>query len=361
MKRIFTVTLCFASLGLFSQSWDVPQENKGLVTKITASWCGPCGSWGWDAFSDLVETHKDNGICMALYASSSSLFYTSAASVIADEIGFGGYPNFAANGEDQGVSYSNVSPIIEDFVDNAPVKANAAYEIAKVTDDSILINVKAKFFQNSTGTYLIAAYLIEDHVVGYQNGQGDSAVHHMVFRGAFSEASNNFELTNQGASEGEEFTKTLYIERDDQWDLSHVTIATVIWASDSLNPSDLIYVNGTNEPQAGDLLSGGNGGDGSGDDADDDDYKSWPVGLDEVQEQTFNIYPNPVSNNLFIEMSVMDDLKVELVDLLGKTLVTQSFFSTNKAVLDMSAFPQGVYMLKIQSPTHGDLIRLVKK
>ena len=66
------------------------------------------------------------------------------------------------------------------------------------------------------------------------------------------------------------------------------------------------------------------------------------------QEAVFLVYPNPVSNNLFISSKqyFSEDDEIEIINALGQTLL-KSNYSTE---IDISSLSQGYYLLKIISP-----------
>ncbi|GAB5538524.1 MAG: hypothetical protein Salg2KO_06270 [Salibacteraceae bacterium] len=367
MKKIYLSLLAVGlSFGLSAQSWDVPEENHGLITKITATWCGPCGGWGWDGFADLIENHNEDHICMALYASSTSDYYSTDADAIAQEIGFGGYPNFAGNGEDVGTAHASVGGVISAF-ESAPVQAGIGYEIVDVKEDEITIAVKAEFFEEMEGTFVVAGYFIEDHVIGYQNGQGDSADHHQVFRGSFTEESNDFIITEEGASSGETFSKTLTITRGAEWNLDNSEIAVALWVQDESNPQDLIYINGSKVPQSGELAEGGGSGGsgGSGGEGEEEENNGnpsdWTVGIDDEESSSIEMYPNPANDLLNIEMASASDFQVQISDLLGKVVLTEVVVSNSRTTLDVSSLPKGLYMVKVSTDTDSHLERVIVK
>lgn len=361
MKQAYLLLLSALLSTAAVAQWNVPEENKGMITKITASWCGPCGGWGWDGFQDLLDNHHNDHIMMALYASSSSLFYTPDADVIAQEIGFGGYPNFAGNGEDVGTAYSSVSGIVDPFLEET-VHANAAYEVINVTEDQIEIKVKVKFFEAMDGTFVVAGYVIEDEVIGFQQGQGEDANHHVVFRGAFSAENDDYIVTDEDADAGETFTKNMTIERNPEWNIEHLEIATVLWKQDSANATDLIYVNGTGEPQAGEIAEGGgtNGG-GGGTTGGSDDPRTWPVGVEDVALETVELFPNPARDVLNVRLNSSTDFVVEMTDLLGKMVLQQTYTGKSSATVDVAQLPEGIYMIKVATATDAYLDRVIVK
>ena len=58
------------------------------------------------------------------------------------------------------------------------------------------------------------------------------------------------------------------------------------------------------------------------------------------------MYPNPTSGLLFISKTQSGLAQVELLDLNGKTLQQQAM--EQSLTLDLSVYPKGLYMLKIQ-------------
>ncbi|MFM7024265.1 MAG: M43 family zinc metalloprotease [Flavobacteriales bacterium] len=77
------------------------------------------------------------------------------------------------------------------------------------------------------------------------------------------------------------------------------------------------------------------------------------VGISDQQDPSFSasVYPNPLDKNstLFIESSNMENVKIELHDVLGRTLYTMSNPASNSIILN-EAFPlqeNGIYFLKI--------------
>src|SRR5690554_6390421 len=74
-KIVLTITVL--SLVLFSckkevtnlqdsRFLNVEEKNMSVVAKRTATWCGPCGGWGFDLFADLKQQYKDEAVFMRI-------------------------------------------------------------------------------------------------------------------------------------------------------------------------------------------------------------------------------------------------------------------------------------------------------
>jgi len=67
------------------------------------------------------------------------------------------------------------------------------------------------------------------------------------------------------------------------------------------------------------------------------------------QKMNIRVFPNPVRDNLFVrvEQNQHENLKIEVVDLLGKTQVSRTFAPQDQYLLSLSHIQSGHYVLKI--------------
>jgi len=74
------------------------------------------------------------------------------------------------------------------------------------------------------------------------------------------------------------------------------------------------------------------------------------------------LYPNPVSNELTLEFNnAIENLKLEIIDVRGRVLFSDETKQTSLKKINVSAFPQGVYFIRIYSESVEDFLRFVKK
>ncbi|MGB1000354.1 MAG: T9SS type A sorting domain-containing protein, partial [Flavobacteriales bacterium] len=83
------------------------------------------------------------------------------------------------------------------------------------------------------------------------------------------------------------------------------------------------------------------------------------IGMNENQLAQFNIHPNPVKNELFIELNENQITQINIIDLSGKILLSQKQINGNS--IDVSNLSQGVYAIQISTEKGMTTSRFVKK
>ena len=71
------------------------------------------------------------------------------------------------------------------------------------------------------------------------------------------------------------------------------------------------------------------------------------------------VYPNPTKDNLTIETNSNTEQKLEIINLIGQTVYTNIIYK--KAVINTSAFANGVYILKLSSDKETVVRKFVKE
>lgn len=75
---------------------------------------------------------------------------------------------------------------------------------------------------------------------------------------------------------------------------------------------------------------------------------SAPSGLKKVNDVTFKLYPNPVTDRMVIESEQSFD-KIEIFDVSGKTVLKENYPAAFSKELDVSNLKKGYYIVKIQN------------
>jgi len=76
----------------------------------------------------------------------------------------------------------------------------------------------------------------------------------------------------------------------------------------------------------------------------------------------FNVYPNPSNGFSKINLGeTYNQVNVQIVDILGKLVSTQSYSDTDTVMLNTQEYATGIYFIKVQSGTKRATIKLVVK
>lgn len=249
MKQNFLLfILLFSTCSLFAQ--DVPETQTPLVSKITATWCINCGTWGWDLFEELIDENKDKAILLATHYSGD--LNTPVGEAFADNWGVFAQPRFILNDEDKRASRSNaaskiteITGEIADMSAQSPV-ANVGF-YAEMVDGKIEVQTKTKFFQEATGEYYLGVYTVEEGVVNNQSGQGANTVHKTIMRASFDADAFGSRLSMMNTlGAGMEFTNTHSIDIDSDWNTDKVSVIAMIWKKEG-DKYAFVNANSTND------------------------------------------------------------------------------------------------------------------
>ncbi|MEM1322597.1 MAG: Omp28-related outer membrane protein [Bacteroidota bacterium] len=236
--------LCFSLSSLWAQ--EVPEKQQALISKVSASWCINCGTWGWNLFDGLIEDNSDNAVIMAVHYSGNLMNATSTA--MSDNFGTIGQPTFYLGNEDQNANGNSsakreqIRNAVDAIAAQSPV-ANTGLT-ASLNGNELVVNTKTRFFQTTSGEYYMVLYIIEDGVIASQTGQGANASHKNLLRGAMTTDAFGTLLKNGDISMGEEFTETVTFQLDPSWNTEQMQIAAVIWKKEN-NTFNFVNTNST--------------------------------------------------------------------------------------------------------------------
>ena len=212
-------------------------KSMALVTKMTATWCGPCGGWGWTTNEEIIDELGGKAVVMSLYQPS-SLNNPTATEWIAD-FNTQGTPNWAVNGNNR-TAYSPTGGIYtsttksncvnaSDSTYSASPEAQAIYGAFTTEGSSITVNTLTQFYGSPSGEYYLGAYIVENGVIADQSGDaGPNASHPYVLRGSMDGNSYGTLLVN-GSTGTELMENTFSMTMETEWVTENISVALVIW------------------------------------------------------------------------------------------------------------------------------------
>ena len=74
------------------------------------------------------------------------------------------------------------------------------------------------------------------------------------------------------------------------------------------------------------------------------------------------IYPNPFDNIINVEFqNQKDNLEVELIDILGKTIISEEYNNVQSIRISAEQLTQGIYFLRIKSDNQSITRKVIKR
>jgi len=238
MIQKITLSIVFSFLAFIGYSQEVPETQSSLITKISATWCPPCGGWGWDMFHDLIEDNEGKATLMAVHHSGA--LETPTSSALADNFMIGGQPQFYLGNINQSVSSSNAGgkrvafqEAVDVLAEQAPIANTSLAPVYNSEMGEINVATKTEFFQNANANYYLGLYIVNDGYVGFQQNQGSNAAHEKVLVSAFTTNHFGEQITNGAVTVGTTMDGYYTIAVDAAWDIEKLEIVSIIWAEEN--------------------------------------------------------------------------------------------------------------------------------
>ena len=215
---------------------QVEQKQRTLLIKTAATWCPPCGTWGWDLFEGMIEDNEDKALLIA--AHHSGLLENDINNDLFSNFGAVYQPMFFVNETNINASASNASTkraetaaaVTDVFENSAPV-ANVGFT-PTFANNKLTVNAKVKFFQAAEGEFYLSMYLMEDGVIEFQQSIGNDAVHKKIVRFGFTGNTFGNLITNGSVDADQEFDMPfeLLISEVEGYDYE---VAGIIWKKEN--------------------------------------------------------------------------------------------------------------------------------
>jgi hypothetical protein len=335
MKKLFTLISAISIVSSVNAQTPV-KESVSLVTKITGVKCPPCGGWGWTMANDLIAQTEGKAHYMGVvvpFGGSNALSCPTSIAMQGNlaSPGWGGIPDFAVNSvglTSQSANTNTFLSAVNTFNATTPVASVAS--LFSFSGNTATATSKVQFWDAAEGDYYLAAYLVEDGVKEIQAGRSGIQDHHYVLRGSMSgTAAFGESIINGAATANQTIDKSFTFNiTESSWDKNNMWVYTVIWKKVG---SKYEYVN----------------------------MNATKAGVTSINDLTvansFQIYPNPTTNNLHIlfEAKSVESLSYSVTNILGQEVLnlgtTPAQVGKNATTLDVSSLASGIYILNVKS------------
>lgn len=230
------ILLC--TLVLFTSMLHVSAQQKGvIVSKVTATWCPNCGSWGWNYFEALRDIYTSNpDVCLIGVHHSGDLLNPTSNWFSGNLDNFY-QPEFYVNNEQIDVLSFNWNQKVAELEERVSAyqmeSSFVNFDFIKAYTESGEIICKLAFgpTNKSDGDYYFGVYVFENNVANFQSSRG-MEMHPNVLRDVMSDNfyGDLYVGANQSAGSRElEFLMDI----DPEWDEDELGLVAIMWREDN--------------------------------------------------------------------------------------------------------------------------------
>lgn len=260
MKKGILFTIFFLSLYAFSYAQvdvEVDRVQQSLVSKVTATWCPNCGTWGWTFFEDVIEDNEGKAIFLGTHYSGN--LKTDEGVALGSNFSSSGQPQFFLGNSNQSVNSGNANAkraAVRDAIDSnyasMPNIAVGARIIKDEENDNLWnIHTKTSFYENAAATYSLGVLVIEHDVMEVQSGQnGGPVMHPYVVRKGVTPSVFGEAFSTTTIDAGTDMEMSMQLELDPTWNTENVSIVAIVWeeVNGKYQYVNAIHVNEVEEP-----------------------------------------------------------------------------------------------------------------
>ncbi len=336
MKKLYTLFFSLIAFSCMAQDIEVPQTQRSLITKRTATWCTICGGNAWDIMQGFVSNHSNNAIILNAHHSSSSAFHSTTAKELVDNLEQSfGQPSFFLNNELIGSGNSSTQSTI-----NSGVTANAGQSpVAQVGLEGFLtpgtteveIFTKTEFFENANGEYYVSVWPAIKNITAYQANRGENAPHKQILLEAISSTTFGDQIADGSISSGSTFDQNMTYDLSN-FSSENIQLIAIIWKKEG---NDYTFVNGNVSNITLNVSSTTN--------------------LDASQAQ-LQVQPNPVLAQASIQLSLntsFEQAEIQLINTMGQLVQQTDLGQLNQGnislELERTSLPAGLYFVRFQT------------
>lgn len=228
MKFIYTLLFLFsfAITNVFAQR--IP-PNKPVIVKATSTECNVCGLRAWDDFKDVIDKYETEAVIMAVHPLEISELFTNTSKEFMENMPvFFGTPSLYVNEESH---FDNWFTGIRDFIAPFQERRVLAHPDIRYTiiDHQLKVEVNTQFLLKTNRPHYLSVYVLEDHVVEYQNSRGPDELHSKVLRTHLGDNTFGTLFSETDIVENQQFTNNFSLNLNANWAVENIEIVAIIW------------------------------------------------------------------------------------------------------------------------------------
>ena len=173
--------------------------HKSLGMRFTATWCGYCPMMA-TSFASAISQYPNRIELLNLHPTSSNLGFNGTSKlenifkITSFPTGMIDYRSSIANYSNSNYTTKVILNAVKETESNYPVKTGISFS-SSVSGNTLNLNVK--LYIKEKGDYKVTAVLLEDNIIGYQNGGGDNYNHSSIARVAITDITGDAVSTSE--------------------------------------------------------------------------------------------------------------------------------------------------------------------
>lgn len=323
MKQTLTLFALLASSFLFAQS-----PKNVVVEHFTNTRCSICASRN-PGFYQTLDNYPQV-IHIAIHPSSPySNCYFNQQNVGENDARtqyygiYGSTPRLVI----QGKSIPSANPSITNTTIDTLLNQTSPLEVSATEELTGTDSIQARIVVRKTGSFPLTSFklfaAVTEDPINYNAGNGET-VHHNVFRKALTDATGN----TFSVSDSMVFVFTYQVQAG--WQVNNLSTVAIVQRS-----SDREVFNAARSSR----------------------IVSVPTGIGNVDDMKIQVYPNPAIDRVMVKGYDVNTIgKASIINVAGSIVLEQPF-GDNKTEINISALPDGVYVLRVGNSN----IRFVKE
>lgn len=349
------------SINIYDASAAV--DRTVLIENFTGAWCGWCPT-GHKAIEDAIAglpSNLQNRVVWVAHHNGDAMVVSNPSSTIENTFPIDGFPSAMIDRTVWDAQSFEGTPIYHPGYTSTSLLQTAMNTPAFVTVNISNVNYNATSHAltatvsgNVTGALTTSdarlnVWLLEDGILAEGDGyeQSDYAETPIVDANFRHNHVVRVNLTNDAWGEsgvvtptaGTNYTKNISTTVDvSKYDASKCYLVAFVSDGNHSNTNNSLVFNAA---KSGYITTGGGSNPGSG--------------IDDVNAMNVNLYPNPTTGNLYIDVEGLE--KVEVIDMVGRVVMTQE----NGNTVNLSNLANGVYSVRISANGNTAVKRVVKK
>lgn len=334
-----------------------PPERKPLIEERTGTWCQFCPR-GAVAMEYMGMNHAETSVLVAVHNNDPMAVSTYDPNLS------GGFPTFTIDRilTEQSIALGTNMESAHDMRREITPIATVDITNVELQGNSVKVDVESEFITDETGAdYRYSLIIVEDGVTGTSAGYAQvnayaggstSVIDAKGFD--YSQAANPVPASQMVYHHVARAVVPSFSGQSGSVPATITQNQTVTHTFNTTLPSSVINPNHVKVAVV--LLDQNNGGEVVN--ADEKKLTN-VVSIKEYEALKVNVYPNPASDFINIELYRNEDLTVNVVNSIGQTVMTESFADTDLAKLNTQNLAEGVYFLNLKAGDETSTIKVV--